>query len=433
MRPRISRATPVTLIAILAVAAPAATAHAAFSAPETLSEPKTASGYPAIATAPDGSATVAWTAEAPGFRSFVQARRVTPDGSLGPILGLSEPGAEAPVDVGVDAAGTGTVVWSQEGIELARISPAGVAAPSVQIAADPTDEARIRPKVGVAGNGTATVIWKRVSSGHSTLESVLVSPAGEVGAIRQLGSADRMSAPNLAVDGLGRATIVWRVFREPAKRWIVVGARMDREGKIDKLGPISSRSGRNSGEQVAVADSGEATVVWRHYGGRPSVQSAQISEPGKVGQPRILTKGSFNRQYPYFTDARVAYDGRGRAQAAWVRNAGSSRLWSAPLDRSGQAHRPLPVSEPGRRASEPEMAVDAGGSATFVWDSFKNGDEAQVAAERARRGEPTTPQRLSGPSDTALRGRVAIGAREQPLVVWWVLGVPSRVELARGG
>lgn len=401
MRRQIATAAAVAVTAAAIAAVTAAAAIAGYADPETISDPARSSGYPAIAIAGDGTATVAWTGGGV-YASRAEARRVEPDGSLGPILELSQTGAEPPVDLDVSSAGSATVVWAREGIELARISPEGDPGPVVRVASGSEGRERIRPKVAVAADGTAILVWKRFRSPGSQAEAALVSPGGDVGAIVRLGGGDGISAPDIAIDDRGTATVVWRRYRERSKRRVVVGARIDSAGDLDRLGRISGPSGRNASQRLAVSPSGEATVVWRHYGGRPSVQSAQISSAGKVSRPLLLTMGSRKSPYPYFTDPAIAYGPTGGAHAAWVRNdngdAPTARLWSAPLDRRGRARRPLPISEPGRRASAAQIAVDSAGVATLPG----------TASRTAMRGRRSRPDRATAwhrrPSGSASPG-----------------------------
>lgn len=430
MRRQFATAATLALGAWTALAGQAA---ASYSDPETISDPSQSSGYPAIAIAGGGNATVAWTGGGP-FSAQTEARRIGPDGSLGPILELSETGAQSPVDLGVSGDGSATVVWRRHGIELARISPAGDPGPVVRITEDTEGVERIRPKIAVAADGTAIVAWVRFGTSRRKAEAAVVSPDGDVGPITRLARADGISAPNIAIDERGTATVVWRAYRKRKKRRVIAGARLDRTGDLQRLGRISGRTARNAGEQVAVGPSGEATVVWRHYGGRYSVQSVRISAAGKISRRSLLARSSFGSRYPYFTSPGIAYGADGHTHASWVRHNGraGARLWSSPLDRRGAARDPLPISKRDRRASAAELAIDSTGVVHFVWDSFNDGDEAIAAGSRAPGGEVSAAERLSPPGETSLTPRIAVGPDDRPLIAWWQLRKPSRVELARG-
>src|SRR5215203_2295098 len=120
---------------------------------------------PRVGVTPTGIATVAWT-RFDGSNWIVQARRLTASGGLqGSVQSLSATGrgaAEPQLAVGGD--GTSTVVWSRfDGsnfiVQARRITPAGSLGSTFSLSATGRDAAD--PQLALGPGGKATVIWSR--------------------------------------------------------------------------------------------------------------------------------------------------------------------------------------------------------------------------------------------------------------------------------
>jgi hypothetical protein len=131
---------------------------------------------PRIAIDPSGAAMIAWhrtQVSAGGEQDEIQARRLTPSGTLGAILDLSAAGGTTGhPEVAVASDGVATVAWSQtqdssEGfdttIKSRRISPSGALAGAIQDLSAPIfhefSGQAPPPALAVAPEGVATVAW----------------------------------------------------------------------------------------------------------------------------------------------------------------------------------------------------------------------------------------------------------------------------------
>jgi hypothetical protein len=124
-----------------------------------------AKGTPDIATDARGDATVAWDFYG-GGRTGIQARQISRGGVLGPLQTLlAGRGVAFEPQVGTDAAGNATVVWSiyrpsrPWPVQARQISAAGTLGPSQTIS---TAEGIRDPDVAVSPGGDAFAVWTQL-------------------------------------------------------------------------------------------------------------------------------------------------------------------------------------------------------------------------------------------------------------------------------
>ena len=123
---------------------------------------------PQVAVAPDGTATVVWSAQAGGAFG-VYMRRADPDGTRGPVVQLSEPASSQSEDalspqVAVAPDGTAVVSGSDPTGPTSSSRRAGSprtarSAPTQELSATGRDAGE--PQVAIAPDGVASVVWKR--------------------------------------------------------------------------------------------------------------------------------------------------------------------------------------------------------------------------------------------------------------------------------
>src|SRR6476620_1021073 len=114
------------LVAML-LTAPAS--GAGWLAPTVVGQSATADdASPVVASAPDGSAAIAWLATLPGGKHAVRAVVRGPSGAFGPDQSFPEGGvASTPssVHVAIDAHGDAAVAWIADGVAAVAMRPAG--------------------------------------------------------------------------------------------------------------------------------------------------------------------------------------------------------------------------------------------------------------------------------------------------------------------
>ena len=224
----------------------------------------------------------------------------------------------------------------------AALSTAGVAADS--------------PSVGIDAAGTATVVW---AEGANVVKAVRIAPDGTRSAVEDVASPGADS-PSVAVAPGGAAVIVWRQGTQ-----VMGAARADAAGEFSAGVPISQAGSLNPDSiQVAIDTAGDAVAAWmrgdvveanpRPAGGsfKPAAQAEALSATGATGTLALA----------------LAPDGH--ATALWdftgqvVQTANRT---IAPDFAGGTWSGATQASPPGSTAVSPSLAVDAANTATAVW------------------------------------------------------------------
>jgi Glycosyl hydrolase family 26 len=446
---------PVALPALTKVPPPAASPGDSAQPADLSPAAETASG-PDLAVAPDGTATVVWSARAGGdFTVF--ARRIAPDGSRGTIRQLSASGEDALApEVAVAPSGTAVVAWTRSDgadfrVQARRIAPSGTPeevtrtlsaagqdALAPQVAVAPDGEATVvwkrfdgfhylvqvrriapdgssenpaqrlsepkgnavEPQVGVAPDGTATVVWSRFDGSDSIVQARRVEPGGAPAAATQNLSAAGESAiqPRLAVAGDGTATVVWNRF--DGAGWIVQGQRISAAGAPEGAVQNLSAVGRSAAEpNLALGPDGSAVVVWDRFDGGSFVVQARRLDPGGApqGAPVQLSAGGRDAAEP---EVAIAPDGT--ATVLWSRFDGSAFLVQRrDLAADGTLGATATLSAPGRGAGDPAVAWGADGTLAMTWRRFAGGGDVVQAATVPRPDLPPPPPPPATPTGVA--------------------------------
>jgi hypothetical protein len=192
-------------------------------------------------------------------------------------------------------------------------------------------------------------------------------------------------------------------------------------GTADPAQPadLSGPAEMATGADVAVAADGTATVAWSaRDGGAFAVFTRRIAPDGTPGTTVRLSDPAQDA-----LDPRVAVAPDGTATVAWVRSDGTSLLV--------QARRIAPdgtpeagtknLSQTGRDASAPQLAVAADGTATVAWQRF-DGFNYLVQERRldpaGNRIPPESVNELSAAAADAVEPQVVTGPGGAATVVW---------------
>ncbi|HEV2726874.1 MAG TPA: glycosyl hydrolase, partial [Solirubrobacterales bacterium] len=236
---------------------------------------------------------------------------------------------------------------------LTKVPPPG--APATE-PAQPADisaaaETASGPDVAAAPDGTATVVWSSRDDGEFEVFARRIGPDGTPAAVQQLSaSGEDALAPQVAVAPDGTATVVWT--RSEGLDFRVQTRQIAPDGTLAVATRTLSGSGQDAvAPQVDVAPDGEATVAWQRFNGSHHlVQAKRIAADGTVPE--------------------------------------------------GPA---LQLSEAGRNAVEPQVAVAADGTATVVWSRF-DGSDSIVQERRVEANGMLEPS----PADLSAAGESAI-------------------------
>jgi len=161
---------------------------------------------------------------------------------------------------------------------------------------------------------------------------------------------------------------------------------------------------------------GTATAVWvRNTGSGSIIQSSTRPSGGSWSTPEDLSASGQNAFNP-----QVTVDATGTAIAVWSRSNGSNTIIQASTRPSGGSwSTPVGLSETGQDATNPQVTVDATGTAIAVW-SRSNGTNTNIQASTRPSGVSwTTPaDNLSAVGQDASAPQVTVDATGTAIAVW---------------
>jgi hypothetical protein len=443
------------LLVPLALAAPVS-AQAAWTAPFDLGT----GGVPNVGVDGDGNALFAWDASC----CYIQARVRSAAGALGAPETISPPGQYAPSpQVAVDQRGNAVFAWlSPDGttdcsfgqpcfrVQARARSAAGGLSETQTLS--PAHQNASFQQIAVDQSGDAVFVWlsyDQTGCGGSGCIRVLArarSAAGDLSPIQTLGkgaSAEDGGFPQVAVDQSGDAVFVWSVRDETTdclgKPCLRVQARARSAAGTLSATQTLSAAGRSAKlPDVGIDRSGNAVFAWQRgdetmdCGGHPClrVQIRARSAVGTLSATQTLSAAGQPAGYP-----QVAVDKEGDAVFVWRRLDGTNGCLGYPgcnqiqaIARSAAGARsPIQsLSVAGLNAELPQVAVDQGGNAVFVWlrrDGTSDcggypGCWRVQARARGAAGDLSGTQTLSAAGQTASLPHVAVNPDGNAAAVW---------------
>ena len=186
---------------------------------------------------------------------------------------------------------------------------------------------------------------------------------------------------------------------------------------------ISQTGGNAQSPAVAMSPGGAATVVWtRSDGAATIVEERRIEPDGTSGPTHDLSEPGRTAAAP-----QVAVAADGTATVVWARTNGSTfAIQARRVTSDGLPETDIRELSSGRgNALEPEVAVAGDGLATVVWSRFEEGAEgigsSQIVEERrlSAEGVPeASVHQLSNSGRNAIEPRVSGGPNDTATVVW---------------
>jgi hypothetical protein len=347
---------------------------------------------------------------------------------LGPT-DLSPPGAFlTSTSVAADSAGEVTAVWDQstgagQFVVAAEHpdsrgweTPVYLSAHSAQIGG---------PQVVVDPQGDATAVW----SDESVVKTAARPAGGTWGTPVILGGVINSNGPNyvpipwVAVNAADQAAAIWNSYDiDSTTVEVAVRSANGSWGTPVDLGAV----GFGLDPRVVIDGQGDATAVWNvNNGTQASVLAATRPAGGTWQTPvQLSATGEFAVQ------PQVAVDAQGGVTAVWVHDDGNAHIVQAAVRPAGGPWQsPVDVSAVGESGVDPEVAVDAQGDATVVWDHYDGAFSASTlydvqTAVRPAGGAWQTPADLSTTSTLRSDPQVTVNARGDAIATW-DLGDPA--------
>jgi PKD domain-containing protein len=270
------------------------------------------------------------------------------------------------------------------------------------------------PEVAVNAGGDAIAIWPRNAGGKWIVEAVERPAGGEWSApvtISDPGGEEEQANAHIALDSAGNAVAVWSIFS------VIRTASRPAGGEWSGPEDLSAPTGQ--APQLAMNAAGDAVAAWSGFNGTDYVTwAATRPGGGDWSNPVDLSVPGEGDWWP----PQVAIDAAGDATAVWERQiVGGHVIRAATLPADGTTwSEPKDLSAAGDDAHEPEVAVNAAGTAVAAWRVTGTG--IQAAVRPAGGNWPATPEQVSASGQSAWKPIVAIDSNGSAVALWEASG-----------
>jgi hypothetical protein len=294
--------------------------------------------------------------------------------------------------VAVDSSGEAVAVWSRRPewdggltpsyVETAAKAPSASAWSSAVRLSTQSFYAEL-PTLAMLPDGAAVAAWtgRPEPHGHETQKAVEVAIRPSAGAgwgapVQLAGDVGEFGGgPAIAANPSGSLAAVWA--RETAAGEVTeastgsIAGGWSAPSVLSLAGPMGERS-------IAVDGAGDAIAAWARWGDCSEVEvSAKPAGSGAWQPAHVLAGGSGACAY----GPRVAFDAAGDAVVTWSLTSGPSKIAQAATQAAGGEWRPaVDISGPAEKASEPDLAVAANGSAVAIWEDEEGKAQGVSAA-----------------------------------------------------
>lgn len=174
--------------------------------------------------------------------------------------------------VAMDAAGNALAVWAQDNSIYANRYTVGAGWGAAQLIESDVNWAAAAPRIAMAANGNAYAVWEQYADtvlGDATppFKNIMVnryvpSLGWQSSTLIETNNTGHAQTPQVAVDGFGNATVVWRQWDVThysiwSNRYFRASGQWDTAALIE-----TDNTGDAINPQVAVDAAGNALVVW---------------------------------------------------------------------------------------------------------------------------------------------------------------------------
>ncbi len=331
--------------------------------------------------------------------------------------------------VAMDNAGDTVAVWNghrdiSDDVQVSTRSPGANFSAPLDLS-----EASTEPRVAMTPGGEAVAAWVHFENPNSVIEVATRPPGGSFSPPIAVATSEPNSNPQdlqLAVNPAGEIAVAG-VQKEPKSSvaptqfsvLASVGEPASGFSAPTIISPTPLTVENEAGEvRLAIDPGGDVTAVWAYHEAAAKlyvVQGASRPAGGSFSAPISLSEASESAYEP-----AVAIDSNGDAIAVWTAESGTSfGIQASTWDLGGSGSTPIGLSEAGADASTPEIAMTPGGAATVVWISTDSEDFWIVQASAGSPGASfSTPADLSAPGEDAEDPDVAMNAGGAATVVW---------------
>jgi hypothetical protein len=453
------------------LAAPAG-AVATWSPPVTLSGPGINAHEARVAIDPSGNAVFVWlsqegTTNCPQYYywqtgcSVLKARTRSASGALSAVQTLSAPGYDSgSPDVAIDRNGNAVFVWARDdgttncggyacAVIETRVRSATGALSATQALSGPDQAGLSYSHVAVDRDGRAVYVWWRYFAG--TIQGRVRAPDGTLSPSRLVLSDPgeyhgQASDPEVAVDQAGDAMFVWDRLDSQGYPSIQTRA-LSPSGTLSSIQTLSGPGDAAlsyAGPDIGIDEGGNAVFAWARW------DHTGPCDPGGYGCTRIVTQArsasgalsasqTLSAAGQSAASQQVAVDPAGDAAYVWDRPDGAAncgamgcfRVQARTRTASGVLSPTQTLSIGGQHAFYPDVGIDQGANADFVWirvdgttcfdmiNGGMRGCQRIQARSRYADGSLSPIQTLSGPGQSAWEPQVGVNPSGNAVAVWW--------------
>jgi hypothetical protein len=271
------------------------------------------------------------------------------------------------------------------------------------------------PALAIDSKDRITVVWSLYKNLDPTLQIARIGTGGVAGSAHSL--TPHTSEPQVSVDPDGSATVVGVQYPSPPNGSAkILAIHVDASGTSATVQTVFSKAGWYGAEpQVDVDSQGRATVVWssRHLS-ETRVEAVRLAADGTPEPVQTLSAVEHAVREP-----QVASDSEGRATVVWTADEGSdTRIQTVRITADGLPGESQALSEAGRDAFAPRLAIDSENRATVVWGVETAGETVVQALRLSADEVPEEVETVSGPLGRAPEPRVSIDSEDRAWVPW---------------
>ncbi len=308
----------------------------------------------------------------------------------------------------------------------APLASAGVWLPPQDLSAPGRDATN--PAVAMADNGATTAIWEKDNTANAGFHGEAASrePGQDFSSPAEL--LGGVTDPQLEMTGSGEAVAVWKRLLNPPGVYAIEAAFRPPGGSFGSPVDVAEMPTGviPNGLQIAVNDAGDVAVVWTRTDPESAVDEdatfveasvmqagGGFSEPEPVSPP-IEPPIEEPTEPPTFlhlnaVEPSVAIDPAGDVVVVWRYFEGTNEVIEASGRPAGSSFSPPDeISSAGVDSFEPEVAMDAAGERSPVWE------EAGAKESVVKAAAPTRKRRFRKrrrPSPKPARARSAPRSR----------------------
>jgi PKD domain len=267
----------------------------------------------------------------------------------------------------------------------------------------------------MGASGGAAEAWRRSDGTYERIQVSVRQPFGSFApAVNVTPEKQDGEFPAVAADAAGDATVVWsNVTSSP----VTVEAANIVAGLPSTPLPLSPGLHDDLFPSIAENERGDTIVAWQGGDGKNEVIEAAFRPAGgSFGKPVVLSETAENA-----LEAQVAIDAAGDATVVWERSDGKETLVEAALRAAGgNFGKAQPLSEAGESAELPRVAMNAEGDTAVGWVRYDGSHQIAQAVTRTA-GSPNfgvVAKEISASGSSASFPDIAIDGRGDPTLVW---------------